>query len=65
MDENIDFLNEARIAFSELLIHIAFQHLQIHPQASIEEFLDTFLPPRDDIFEILLNEQLQLEKKKK
>lgn len=62
MDENLDFLNEARLVFSELLINIGFEQLKIFPQSSPAEFLDTFLPPRDDILEILLGEQARLMK---
>lgn len=65
MDEHFDFLSEARVVFSELLIHIGFQQLQIFPQADLAEFLDTFIPPRDDILEILRGEQARLAKKKK
>jgi hypothetical protein len=65
MDENLDFLNEARIVFSQLLIHIGFQQLQIFPQADPEEFLDTFFPPRNDILEMLCEEQSRLKKKKR
>jgi hypothetical protein len=63
MDENLDFLNKARVIFSELLIHIGCQQLEIFPQADPAEFLETFLPPRNDIFEILLDEQARLKKK--
>jgi hypothetical protein len=65
MDEHFDFLNEARVVFSELLIHVAFQHFRIFPESDVGEFLDTFLPPHDDILEILLGEQARLKKKKK
>jgi hypothetical protein len=64
MDEHFDFLNEARVIFSELVIHIALQQLRISPESDVEEFLDTFLPPRDDILEILLCERARLKKKK-
>lgn len=64
MDENFDFLNEARIVFSELLILIGFQQLGIFPDADVDEFLETFLPPRNDILEILKSEQARLKKKK-
>lgn len=53
MESYIEFLNEARIAYSEILIEIGFLHLKNCPLSEPEEFLELYLPPKLDILEIL------------
>lgn len=60
MDENLDFLNRARITLSELIIQVGFDYLAAYPEVDVEEFVDTFFPPRDDIVGILKKEQIRL-----
>lgn len=65
MDENLDLLNKARASFSRLVIEVGIQYLQAFPQTCLDEFLDTFMPPINDIRLILKNEHARLKRKKK
>lgn len=64
MEQNLDFLSEVRKTYSNLLIEIGFQYLKCYSHACPEEFLETFMPPRDDILTILKREKARIKKKK-
>lgn len=65
MDQNLDFLADARENYSQLMIEIGSQYLKIFPQANPEEFLETFMPPHNDILMILKREKARIKKKKR
>lgn len=65
MEKNLEFLNQARVTFSELLIQIGIEQLNECPLASPEEFVDTFMPPYDDILMILKKEHSRVKNKKR
>lgn len=53
MDENLIFLSKVRIRYAEVLIELGLQWIETHPFHTPEEFLNLFMPPRDEILEIL------------
>lgn len=56
--ELIEFLNEARIVYSELLIQIGTVHMKRNPLSNPEEFLELYSVPRNEILEILNEKKL-------
>lgn len=60
MENYIEFLNEARIAYSELLIQIGFLHLKKYPLTDPKEFLELYFPPKLDILKILNEKKKKL-----
>lgn len=64
MEENLDSLNKARLRFSQLMIEIGMQYVASFPWAEVEEFVDTYIPPRNEILSILRQEKHKLKRKK-
>lgn len=62
MEENLDFLNKARVSYANLLIEIGMEYLETFSHASPEEFLDDFALPSDQILRVLKKEQRRLAK---
>lgn len=62
MEENLDFLNRARVTYANLLIEIGMEYLETFPHASPSEFLDDFALPSEHILRVLKKEQRRLAK---
>lgn len=65
MEDNLEFLNKARSTYSQLMVEVGLQYMEEFPQADPEEFVETFLPPREGILESLTKERTRIESKKR
>ncbi|CRK93479.1 CLUMA_CG007015, isoform A [Clunio marinus] len=63
MEDNLEFLNKARLTFSKVIIEIGLQYLSIFPHNDLEEFLEIYMPPFNDIHDILKEAQIRIKKR--
>lgn len=57
MENNLNILNEIRMKYSEFLIEVGMQSIEMFPDINLNEFVDNYLPPREDVLEILIKEK--------
>lgn len=62
MENNLNFLNDIRIKYPQLLIEIGLQWIESFPYSDPQKIVDYYFPPRDSIMKILKEEQAKLKK---
>lgn len=57
--EDVDFnlLCKIRLRYAELLVELGLEWINAHPFHEPDDFLNFFLPPRDEILQILSEER--------
>lgn len=60
MEDNLDFLSEILITYSNVLLEIGLQWIELYPNCDPEEFLDEYLPSRTLILDILKTEHTKI-----
>lgn len=57
--ENFNFLSKVRMRYAEVLIELGLEWIESHPYHEPEDFLNFFLPPREEILQILKEEWMK------